>query len=214
MGVKKTVFSKGKRPVPILETRASYIQDTAAASHNVTLPSGIVSGELLLMFVMDRATLAVVQPSGWNAISVGGAAHRCFWKIADNNDGGTQTITISGGTSRVVARTFRISGASTANGTGNGSSINPPSHTATKTFRNNLWFATMYSNRSDWSVSGTPSGYTVDATVQNTSGATNQYCGLSVCYLIDPPVDTQNPSTYSVTGSTNTPRSITVCVQP
>lgn len=131
---------------PVVQARtvgATTAVDTT--SHVVTLPAGIVAGELLLVVFSVDGNPTCTASAGWtklgqasNTTVVTGAV---FWKIATGGD--TLTVTTS------VAEqsswgSLRISGANSVFGTSsNGSSTNsdPPSFTA-GTDDDHLWVVT------------------------------------------------------------------------
>jgi hypothetical protein len=153
-----TEFETGVTPVsPTVEATASGIQSSDVTSHSITLPSGIVAGELLLVvFSADEGTddnIVVsintgISGNNWSILGqrreddVLGAV---IWKIAEGGDVLTLTTNqtqqnthisyrISGGTS------FNVYGAS-ADG-GNANSANPPSLSPAPGSAPYLWIAT------------------------------------------------------------------------
>jgi len=71
--------------------------DTAVTSAVITLPSGIVAGNLLLIFfIKSNVTDDITPPSGWTELAVatpnGSDLAKIYAKIATDAEGATQTI--------------------------------------------------------------------------------------------------------------------------
>jgi hypothetical protein len=153
---------------PVVEARASGKRDTNGNTHEITLPSGIETNDLLLVvFSCDGGpTVSVSSGSGWNALgqrsngtTVTGAV---FWKIANNDDSLTLGTSASEQSSHV---SFRISGikkngnVSGTDAGGSSTNSNPPSHTMPGTdLRGRLWIATR-SGDAKVVATAAPSGY-------------------------------------------------------
>jgi len=138
---------------PVVEARASgQTSTTDTTSHAITLPSGIQTGELLLVVFSSDGFPFISVSSGTNWNFLGQASNgttvtgAIFWKIADGSDSLTVGTSVAEQSSHI---SFRISGVKKpGNVTGsnsNGSSTNsdPPSHTMPGTGnRGRLWIAT------------------------------------------------------------------------
>lgn len=146
--------------------------NTDTDSHTVSLPAGIVSGDLLIAYFANNTdTVTVTWPGGWTQLfsSTNAGSHRlsAAYRIADGGEGGSITVTTS-----VVEEatwvTYRIDGYSgvpevgTAVAADTSDSPNPPSLTASWGSLENLWFA-IESNR----VFGSDSGRAVTALPTN-----------------------------------------------
>lgn len=93
---------------PVIESTATYEAVTQATSHGVTMPSGITSGDKLVMFVWGEGTV-LTPPSGWTRISASTAAEgQVFVKTADGTEGATEVVS-SGSAIDLGAITYRIS---------------------------------------------------------------------------------------------------------
>lgn len=133
---------------PVVQTRATGINSTNSSSHSITLPAGIVAGDLILvLFSFDSNLTASTTSTGWvklgqasNGIEASGAV---FYKSATGSD--ALTVTTSG-VEQNTHISLRISGASgVVTGTSsNGSSIswNAPSHTPPGGAQDYLWVVT------------------------------------------------------------------------
>ncbi len=84
------------------------------SSFTVNLPSGIVSGQLLLMFVGTNSAVTgsdINTPSGWTSIrhdTITQMHSRSFWRIADGTEGATITVTTATLVDRFEAEVHRI----------------------------------------------------------------------------------------------------------
>lgn len=105
-------------PFPVLESSVTARNTVASTTHTITLPSGIVPGEMLfVLFAVDPSpnsylNINVSSGTGWKKMnwSKDGSvlSSAIFWKIAD---GVSDSLTISTSSSEVsVHASFRISG--------------------------------------------------------------------------------------------------------
>ena len=97
---------------PVEESIAETESSAAQTSHVITMPSGIVSGDLLICFfgADDAGTNAVTFPEGWNEIAEGtnNSILAIAWREATGSDSLTITTDDSEDSAAVVVR---ISGA-------------------------------------------------------------------------------------------------------
>lgn len=102
---------------PVVQGRASGIQSTNATSHAITLPTGIVNGELLVVVFTekDAGNWISTTSTGWNIAGAkwigttpNGVFATVFTKIATGSDALTVTIDFATQSTHV---SFRISGA-------------------------------------------------------------------------------------------------------
>lgn len=162
-------------------------QTSNSATHTVNLPTGIVSGNLLLVFFAcdGNTTAEVTTPaSGWETLFTQNvladtAFLKVFYRFADGGEGSTITIT-TGATEQSNHISFRITGAHASEvpafaSTRPGSSSanpNPPSlNPANWDVEDTLWIALAA-----WDGSPTGTGYPTDytsnqITVQNPVGS-------------------------------------------
>ncbi len=130
----------------------SYQSGTGGiTSHAVTLPSGITSGNLLLIFFRTGDTGVTHTLSGWTELATRDSNGRTtiFYKVADGTEGSTATIT-TGAARRSVANSYRITGYS---GTPEAAFVasdtnNPPSLSPSWGSAKNLWIS-MVSTRNN-----------------------------------------------------------------
>ena len=140
---------------------------TNTTSHTVNLPSGIVSGNLLLVFFASDGTPTITFPSGWTQLfqTAGGTDVKfgAWYRIADGTEGATITVTTSA--SECSNHTsYRITGYSGTpevgtSATGNSTTPNPPSLTPSWGAKDTLWFACQ-GNDGSTATTAYPTNYT------------------------------------------------------
>src|SRR3989304_2658039 len=106
---------------PVVGARA-LTEVEGATSHLVNLPTGIVSGHLLIVVIgFNRNPVTITWPAGWTNIEEANWASNVLYsaryRVADGTEGATITIT-SGSAEDSAAVAWRI--------TGHSSSTNPP----------------------------------------------------------------------------------------
>lgn len=178
---------------PTISSYSEYSNNSVVSSHPVTLPSGIVAGNLLLMAIRPASGRSVNTPSGWTrktGVSSGGETE-ILAKVATGSEGATQTVTFSS-TGRAVAITWRITdwGGSIATdiaaaiAAGNDCpALNPGWGTAKK-----LWMCGKTGNRSDWSLYETPFVEDILANfffTSNTASSSSAYARMAAESLED-----------------------------
>lgn len=123
---------------PVVEATASTSYSANQTSHTIDLPTGITSGDLLLLwFCMDSTTGTVTTPTGWD-LEEGPLLQTdrslLYSRVADGSEGSTVTVATSNSESS-TAIAVRISGAEsfiTASGSASsGIMSNPTAVTAT-----------------------------------------------------------------------------------
>lgn len=98
-------------PSPLGSSHGSAI--ASGGSISVDLPSGITTGELLLLHVSGYDTLGLSTPSGWTLLEhddTTGVDHSVFWRTADGSEGSTLSISLTD-SSGASYQCLRISGA-------------------------------------------------------------------------------------------------------
>lgn len=164
-------------PVIAATNTSSHTSNTT--SHTINLPSGIVSGNLLIVFFTcgppNNGDVTITWPAGWNILSetflAGSLGHKqsTYYRRADGSEGSTITITTSA--LRVSAHgSYRITGHhATRNpeagvaATGSSTSANPPSlNPSAWGTEDTLWAAFGSAESGAAQFSGFPSGYTLN----------------------------------------------------
>ncbi len=101
---------------PVLESFTSAFTSATATSITLTKPTGVVSGDLLLAFIIqDVAFKGTDTPSGWTELSTltgGGIVGIIYYRISDGTEGTTLVVSGSGDRRR-TGFYVRISGADT-----------------------------------------------------------------------------------------------------
>jgi len=152
-------------------------KDTVNTSHIINLPSGIASGNLLIIYLDSGSNPTITFPSGWTQLflTANGTSNElgAWYRVADGTEGSTITVTTS--TSQTTAHiSYRITGYYGVPAVGTaatGSSVNPNPSSLTSGFgaTNTLWLA-VEGHFSTGSLSSYPTNYT---------GGINQYGGGS-----------------------------------
>lgn len=94
---------------PIVESVATDTSGAAGTGHLITMPSGIVSGDKLVMFLWTDGGANVTALTGWTRIGSSLAAEaKLYVRVADGTEGATQAVTFSASV-RQAAITYRIS---------------------------------------------------------------------------------------------------------
>jgi hypothetical protein len=112
---------------------------TTSASVSVPYPTGISSGDTLVLHVLTRAGTAIATPSGWTLITSGVPGdgiglHAAFLTTAAGTESGSVSVTTTdSGVAGVYGRMYRFTGATGSEGAGqeNGSSATVSDRTVT-----------------------------------------------------------------------------------
>jgi len=138
---------------PTVDGAVTSTTDPASTSHTITLPTGIVAGDLLIaMIITDKASNAHIWPSGWNEIAdlVDGddtSAMSVAWRDAAGGD--ADPVVTSDVSGKSFQQAYRISGAEAgstqppqvATMAQDGAAPDPPSNTPTGGAKDYLWIA-------------------------------------------------------------------------
>ncbi|MEF3692027.1 MAG: hypothetical protein V3574_03165, partial [Candidatus Moraniibacteriota bacterium] len=189
-------------------------------SHTVNLPSGISSGNLLIVSFSNDGSDTVTWPSGWTGLfsTANGTANRlsAAYRIADGSEGTTITVTTSGsqGSAHTSYRiTGHYSGAAPAVGTAaTGSSVNPDSPSLTPSWgaEDTLWLS-VYGWDSNASNSSYPTNYSLGQ-VTNLYNQTVHGAGIaSAGYNLN--ASSQDPGTATLS-ATETWVANTLAIRP
>lgn len=209
---------------PVIESVTDTDFGTSVTSMAVNMPATVNSGDRLIALVHYRnAGTWTTVPTGWSNLAeqAGGGAvgeMAIFEKVADGTeDGGTATWITGTGTT-AAWQVLRISGAhaSTASEvtttSGDSSSANPPSETASWGAENNLWLAVAgHSAASAAAFSAEPSGFTGFA--QNGASSGGSACSIAHGYNRSA-VATYDPGTFTTSGSNRWWAAATIVVRP
>ena len=107
----------GRRPAPVtptIESRATSAETTDPTSHTVTMPAGVVSGDLIIVGFATDGNPSVTWPEGWTSFfnkSEGAQARlEVGWRKADGTEGASITVETDAGQDSAHS-SYRISGA-------------------------------------------------------------------------------------------------------
>lgn len=149
--------------VPVVEARASGSQDTNSTSHAITLPAGIVAGELLaVLFSVDGAPTVTGTATWVNSgfISQGSVVGYLFYRYAtaDANDALTLTTSASEQSTHVSLRLSGAAGIMHRTGVTGSSSNSTMASLAPGRLRDWAWLA-FRAGDSTVVATAAPSGY-------------------------------------------------------
>jgi hypothetical protein len=134
---------------PTINGTNKGVQSSNSNTHLITLPTGIVNGEMLVVVFSTDADpgVSISSGSGWVELDEqnegNDVAGAIYWKIANGSD--ALTLATAGGGQQSSHISYRISGASSIfvnNANGNGTNSNPTTLTPDLGSREYLWIAT------------------------------------------------------------------------
>ena len=156
---------------PIVMTAATSTEDSLVTSHDVTLPSGIVIGDLLLMLFSCYRNAAgnpvITWDTGWTELDVydtGQYSAGVAYRVATGSEGSTATITTAaaGYSAHQTFRVIDYQGTPEITAEAPGNSANPDSGSLAPTWGSShtLWFS-IFGSRQNASrtVSSYPANY-------------------------------------------------------
>lgn len=165
----------------------------------ITIPSGVVIGDLLLVVLSTDGSAIVSIDSGTNWTIEGNATQdtdvtgTVVWKIADGSDALTMDVT---GDERGSAISFRISGAvdvDVSSADAVSPNADPPDHTPSGGVKNYLWIVYTAIN-DEVVVSAAPTDYTDLITEAPTTGGGNASAAVARRELN---ASSENPGTFT-----------------
>lgn len=190
---------------PTVEATATSQNNTATTGpHTVTLPSGIVAGDLLVILIRT----GVPSATGWTV----DASNRVMTRTADGSEGASVAVT-SGSAARMVAIAYRISGWTAFEISSLPSSIDPPSFSPAWGADDTLWIATATATSSDWTFTTAPTNYgSLLETGNPSNSATSRSRIAAATRSLNASSD--DPDAFAVSGGTQTsPLAFVVTVQ-
>ena len=159
-GVALSATNVATSTYPVVAGTATSSENNNTNSHTITLPAGIQSGDLLLIFWSNRERngINVPTPNGWTLLyessSSNEARRICWYKIANGNEGTSITINTYGSNQgirsahnsyRIAAGTYEGVPVAGTPATGNSGSPNPPSLVSGFGTTKTLWIAASHS---------------------------------------------------------------------
>lgn len=196
---------------PVVEATSTG-GSAGAASHSITMPSGVAVGNLIaIIFASDSTTAPTVgSGTGWSllgTITNSGNSHtlEVFWKIADGSD----ALTVNTANDQVEYIVYRISGATALSGTGSfiATTNNPPAHTPAGGSKKYLWILGFGISASG-DLTTPPSGYgnTINVNISG-SGTSAFSCRAQI------EAASEDPGTFTPSAS-NSICAYTIAVAP
>jgi len=185
-------------------TTASSAETTNVSSHDLTLPAGLTSGDLLVgVFVCDAAEGVTWAESMVSITHVtNGMTLDIAYKIATGSESGTGLVTTTSNenSSHVM---YRINGDDTASNvpesstgaTGSSTTPDPDSITPGGGADDYLWIACAGHNDGRSNITTEPSGYSSVIAI-NSGGA--QGCGIGVAHLLGSADTSEDPGTFTL----------------
>lgn len=213
-------------PAPVVQTLLTQAFGTSSTTHNVTMPSTVNAGDLLMViFATADGSITTTTPSGWTSIAIqssqGAARGQVFAKIADGTEDSTNVDFVTSSAIRAAAHVYRITKFYAAGtvadafdiATTNSSASttpNPPSNTVAWTDRT-LWIAAEC-HPTNTLASAYPSNYTSGQNSTQSGGGTPE-CVLSSCRRAPLYATTEDPGTFTI-GTSQTWATFTIAIRP
>ena len=204
------------------------ITDTAGTSHTLNLPTGIASGDLLMVF-FDYAVISntITFPGGWTTLTTASIENAVgsteglatAYRIASGSEGSSITVTTSVST-RANHQSIRITAhdSSTAPeavaGTVNNATPDPPALTPTGGAQDYLWIAVGARSRASTTadLSAAPTNYSNLTTSANSgTGSAFSTGGIAKRQLN---ASSEDPGTFTSTDTTAESCDATIAVYP
>ena len=193
--------------------------DPAATTHNVTMPSTVNAGDLLIVLLVWSNTNSISNPSGWSNLfqtSFSGRRGGGWLKVAAGTEGSTNVNFSTSSSSKMAARVYRVTGwfgdaagvEATGAATGSGSTPNPASLTPSWGAAETLWLANAHAWTDATSVTSYPSNYSNGAfSIVNSENA------IIASARRELSASSEDPATFTLNDSGNWLAS-TIAIQP
>ncbi len=190
---------------PVVETTATSLETSGVTNHTVSLPSGIVSGNLLIVNFAVDGNPGVSWPAGWTEIFEVAKSSLNALAVAYRKADGTEssTITVTTGASKTSSHTsYRISGAIdpttqapeiSTGATGASTNPDPDNLTPTGGAKDYLWLA-VHGHNKDANTTAFPTNYTNGVSTQG-GGSTGSAIGSAERNLN---AASENPATFTI----------------
>lgn len=181
---------------PVVEGTSTHV--FSATGESITMPSGIVSGELLVA-VVATADVTTLSASGWTEVYNTSRASTITTAILTKTAAGSDTMTLTVSPDKQgTAIVMRVSGADTASleatsANGKSTSADGPSHTPTGGSDDYLYLALAGIDRSGTCSAG-PSGYSGFISNGSGSGAS---AGTCMAYKATTASSSENPGAFT-----------------
>jgi hypothetical protein len=203
---------------PVTASTSTYVSSTTAASlHSVTMPTGIVTGNLIIMIFRIPSTTAVTTtPSGWTLLGSKNATGitSIFYKISDGTESTSVDVTLTTAASLATAVCYRITGFTGVPELAfEATSINdPPVITTSWSVARNKFISVLTNRRSDSTVTVAPTNYSNLISVAQASTTSTARVRVSTAER-DYESITDNPAAFTTTGTIDNPHSATIVIK-
>lgn len=194
---------------PVIETSTGGSQTSATTSHTINVPSGLTSGDLILVFFLSTGNNTHTPPSGYSTLfstfdADSSVKSSVWYKISDGSE--TATTATTDFSLKSVHTTLRVSGVDTATSLSassvNGvlsSAPNPPSVTASWGSDTNLYLAIGQWTGFGITVSSPPTGYASVRSDHMEGGASSDLD--NGIYYKEATSSSEDPSAFSMSTS-------------
>lgn len=197
---------------PVVAGTASSSEDTDTTSHAVTLPTGTVSGDLIVIAFQHSSVNvgSLTVPSGWTVLDTNSQA-RLITGVATNSDPVIVTTDVLRRSTHV---TFRITN-TTNDVEGSLSDAAPPLRTPSWGSAKTLWLATVGTRIGGGNEWTQPADYTGLVQIGNAGANTTStsYCRVAMAYR-ELEAASEQPGAWSNAGNTDNVRWGTIAVRP
>ena len=200
---------------PVVESTALYTSaGTAVTTAPVTMPSNIITGDLLIMVLKVGSTGTATTPTGWTLLSSRSSTGNSYiyYKISDGTENNHTNVTIS--TAHASAITYRISNyEGTPEASFAATNVNdPPSLTTSWSSTKNLFIAACTTRQSNNAFTAAPTGYSNLLTIGDPSTGTTTHVRLATA-VKEANAATDDPAAFTTTGTLDNPHSATIVVK-
>lgn len=190
-------------------TKNTFANATNATSHNVPTPSGIVAGDLLLLFLSFDGNPTVTLPSGWFIQAESNPSNKGVFAIkrADGTEGASIAVGLSA--SEVCAAIiYKVHGSVNdphfvfSSGNFSGDPVATPEKTLNWDAVEAVFISAITGfNTGSTTISSYPSGYTGGTDYQQTGTGTSHTAIASAYKIATAAAET--PGSYDLSGSTS-----------
>ena len=200
---------------PVVESTALYTSaGTAVTTAPVTMPSNIITGDLLIMVLKVGSTGTATTPTGWTLLSSRSSTGNSYiyYKISDGTENNHTNVTIS--TAHASAITYRISNyEGTPEASFAATNVNdPPSLTTSWSSTKNLFIAACTTRQSNNAFTAAPTGYSNLLTIGDPSTGTTTHVRLATA-VKEANAATDDPAAFTTTGTLDNPHSATIVIK-
>lgn len=201
----------------IVGTPVATTQNALTATRNITLPTGIVAGELVVIpITVGGTSITFTPPTGFTevagALSSGTINGTAFYKFCDGSESGTITCTTSATVLLSAATAMRISGADSGTAptatatTGTSTTPDPPNHTPAWGSAKNLWIAAFGKN-----ASASFTSYPTNYSLAKVGGAVSNIRTNSAARQLE--ASSEDPGNFTISASIEW-HAMTIAVKP